>query len=332
MKIAFWLVTLALPLAAQPKKLVNAALDSRAVTGTLEDEFRALQALQPQPAWIAYSVPAARTRNFGCDSNWRDGQTTIAGGTVHLEPAADIMLLFRVENGQVGRVRSLALDCDIDAGGVPFHWLTAVKPAASVALLERFVKSDERMGDAALSAIAYHADTSADAVLESFVRPDQPEWLRRKAVHYVGTARGRHGFEVLRKVLAEDTSVNVRERAVQSLSQSTEPQSLDLLLSLAREDRSARIRGQAILSLGQRGGPKAVAAVTNAINTDSDQEVQRRAVSALRMLPNGEGVPLLIQLAKTNRDREVRKQAMSALAQTRDPQALAFFEQVLNAR
>ena len=332
MRIALWLVALALPLGAQPKKLVNAALDSRAVSGTLENEFRALAALQPQPAWVAYSVPAARTRNFGCDSYWRDGQTTIAGGTVHLEPAAEIMMLFRVENGQVGRVRSLALDCDIDAGGVPVHWLTGVKPADSVAVLEGFAKSGERMSDASLSAIAYHADASADAALEGFVRSDQPEWLRRKAVHYLGAARGRRGFDALRKVLAEDGSATVRERAVQTLAQSSEPESFDLLLSIARADRSARIRGQALQSLGQKGGPKAAAAITQAINTDSDQEVQRRAVSALRMLPNGEGVPLLIQLAKTNRDREVRKQAMSALAQTRDPQALAFFEQVLNAR
>jgi len=46
-------------------------------------------------------------------------------------------------------------------------------------------------------------------------------------------------------------------------------------------------------------------------------------------MPDGEGVPVLIQLAKSQRDLELRKQAMTSLQHSRDPRALAFFEEVI---
>src|SRR5262245_21105443 len=132
-------MTIALPVAAQPKKLVNALVDSRSASAGLESAFRALLTAQPQPAWIGYTVPAARGRQFGCDFYWRDGEFTVAGGTVHLEPPSEALVLYRVDGNQVGKIRTLAPDCDIDAGGAPLHWLTGVRPADSVALLTNFV-------------------------------------------------------------------------------------------------------------------------------------------------------------------------------------------------
>jgi hypothetical protein len=56
----------ALPLAAQPKLLTNAKLDTRSAT-SLDREFRALLAAQPQPAWIGYTVAADRASSLGCE-------------------------------------------------------------------------------------------------------------------------------------------------------------------------------------------------------------------------------------------------------------------------
>ena len=50
---------------------------------------------------------------------------------------------------------------------------------------------------------------------------------------------------------------------------------------------------------------------------------------AVSQLPKEESVPLLIKLARGNRNPAVRKQAMFWLGQSGDPQALAFFEEVL---
>src|SRR5262245_26406676 len=116
MKLAFVVLAAALPMAAQPKKLVNAQVDSRSAAAGLEGVFHTLVTTQPQPAWIAYTVPASRVRQFGCDGYWRDGDFSVSGGTVHLEPPSEALVLFRVDANQIGRIRTMAPDCDIDAG------------------------------------------------------------------------------------------------------------------------------------------------------------------------------------------------------------------------
>jgi hypothetical protein len=306
-----------LPAAAQPKKLVNAQLDTRSASAGLESVFRQLTTAQPQPAWIAYTVPAARGRQFGCDSYWRDGEFTVAGGTVHLEPPSEALVLYRVDANQIGKIRTLAPDCDIDAGGVPVHWLTDVRPAESVALLATF---------AAMNAIGLHADPAADAALENFVAPGQPESVRQKAVFWL------RGLQPLKRILANDPSDRVRDRALQALARSKDPEAIDLVIATARNDHSPRVRGQALFALSRQAGMKAVGPIQQAIENDPEREVKRRAVSALQQLPNGEGIPLLIQLAKTSHNPEVRKQAMSSLAQSKDQRAVIFFEEVLKSK
>lgn len=57
--------------------------------------------------------------------------------------------------------------------------------------------------------------------------------------------------------------------------------------------------------------------------------MKTKAVFALTQMPDNEGVPKLIHVARTNRNAEVRKKAMFWLGQSKDPRALAFFEEVL---
>ena len=325
---AGWLLAAALPLAGQPKLLVNAKVDTRPAAAGLESVFHSLLGQQPQPAWIGYSVPAVRTGGMGCEYV-RDGFSS--PGVVHLEPPDHTVVLFRVEGGVVMRIRSLSPDCEIDAGGLPVHWLTDVAPAQSVALLASLIPNRDIPGDGALSAIALHSDPSADAVLDRYLEPNQPQTVRLRAVSWMGAYRGRHGFEAIRKIIAGDPDGRVRERAVQSLASSKEPESGPLLVSLARGDQDARIREQAISALAssRRPGPPPVDTLKSIIQTDPDPQVRRRAVSSLVSIPDGQGIPLLIDLVKTTRDADVRKQAMNSLGASRDPRATAFFEEVL---
>ena len=81
--------------------------------------------------------------------------------------------------------------------------------------------------------------------------------------------------------------------------------------------------------LAQKAGRKAASAITEAIEHDPETQVKEKAVFALSQLPKDEGVPKLIDVARTNRNPAVRKQAIFWLGQSRDPRALAFFEEVL---
>ena len=322
---ALWLLAVALPLAAQPKLLINAKLDTRS-GANLQREFQGLLAAQPQPAWIMYSVPSVRSYNLGCDYV-RDGIGT--QGVIHLEPPDHVVVSFRVENNAVNRIRALSPNCEIDAADVPVHWLTDVQPAESLALLNTYVPQHEFDTNGAITAIAMHADPAADAALERFVASDKPDWLRQRTASLLGSARGRRGIEILKNLIANDPSERVRERAISGLGSSREADAADLLISIARTDKNPRLRAQAMSSLNRKSGPKVVAALKEAIETDPDISVRRRAVSTLQNMPDGEGVPLLIQLVKTTKDPEVRKQAMNSLGQSHDTRAMAFFEDVL---
>jgi hypothetical protein len=322
MKRALLLVAAALPLAAQPKLLLNAQTDTRSAAAGLESTYRTLLASDPQPAWIGYSVPAIRTASLGCDYV-RDSNAT--AGVVHLEPPDHVVVLFRVENHALDRVRAISPYCEIDAGGVPVHWLNDVQPEQSVALLVSLVPQRDRTGDGALHALAVQSDPSADAALERFLAADQPQSLRLRAVSYLAP----RNFQLAKKVIASDPDARIRERAVSSLGNSRQPEALDLLISIAKTDPDPRLRQQAISGLGRKSGAAVVGTLTGIIDKDSDRSVQRRAMSALQSMPDGEGVPVLIQMAKTQRDPEMRKQAMTSLEHTRDPRALAFFEDVL---
>ena len=325
MKHALWLAIAVAQLGAQPKLLVNAKLDSRPASAGLEQTFRPLVTGQPQPAWIGYSVPSIRTF-MGCDYV-RDGWSQ--PGVIHLEPPDHAVILFRVDGGKVERIRSLSPDCEIDAGDLPVHWLTDVKPAESVALLNTFAAQRERYMDSAMNAIAMHSDPAADAALQKFLAPDQPESIRLRVVSWFGPSRGRRGYDVLKGLIANDPNERVRERAISTLGNSKEPEAVELLIATARKDPNPRMRMQALSALHRHSGANVLATFKDAIENDQDIQVKRRAVSALQSMPDGEGVPLLIQLAKTTQNAEVRKQAMSTLGNSRDGRAVTFFEEVL---
>lgn len=325
MKTALWMVA-ALPLIGQPKLLVNAKVDNRSAASGLEREFKAMVGAPPQPAWIGWEVPAVRGSEMGCEFV-RDGYGT--AGVVHLEPADRAVILFRVEGNAVDKIRSLSPDCEIDAGGLPVHWLTDVSPAQSVALLASYVPQHELDSNGALNAIALHADGAADPVLDRYLAANQPEWLRRRAASLEGSERGAHGVEALKNVLANDISEGVKQSAISGLARSKEAGALDLLIATARTGRDARTRAQAISAMNRKPGPAVLGAIDAAIASDPDVQVRRRAVDALGSLPDGAGVPALIQLVKTSKDVDVRKAAMNKLQSSHDSRAEAFFEEVL---
>ena len=356
----------ALPATAQQPRVVNAKMQTRPAAAGLEKELHALLSAQAEPAWTGYAVPMIAGQHQMCCYSSGDEFAHASGccgpcrlessrginlstdehsdagslGTVKLEGPNYLVALFRIEHKRVDRIRAFSEDCQLDAGGLPFTWLTNVQPAESVAWLASFVTAplsdaesettpNQRPSQHALTAIALHADPAADRALEGFASPNQPESLRGHTAFWLGAARGKHGLAVLKRMAHEDPSDRVREKVTFALSVSHEPEAVEEMIRMARSDPGSRVRGQALFWLGQKAGKKAASAITAAIENDPETEVKKRAVFALSQLPKDEGVPLLIQVARTNRNPVVRKQAMFWLGQSNDPRALAFFEEIL---
>jgi hypothetical protein len=342
------LLLLAGPLAAQPPDgITNAQVETRSAASGLERTVQAAISSRSGPLWVGWAVAtsiqhsaccwSSREEAGGCgchlERGSHDGTFERKGAsTLRLEGGDRIRVLVRAEAGRVTRVRALSEDCPLDAGGLPFVWLEDVRPAESVAFLESLVghaEGDRRLDDAAIAAIAFHADPGADAALERLVAKDRPGKQRRQAAFWLGQARGERGYSVLVRLVREDPDPRFREHVVFALSQSRELKAVDTIVDVARHDASAHVRGQALFWLAQTAARRAPQAIQSAIDDDPEVEVKKKAVFALSQLPKDEGVPLLIGLARSNRSYEVRKQAMFWLGQSGDPRALAFFEDVL---
>jgi HEAT repeat protein len=337
----------------QPQ-IVDGPVETRVVATNLSSTVRQIEAEGSKPLWIAYGVEEIGGERSVCCGNYNNGENIgcgtcslenehgntfsnrRSGGTVNLERGGQLVVLLRVADKHVMKIRLASDDCTLDAGGLRIVWLTGVKAEESVALLVSFVRPEEiqqhgdhGVSEQALTAIALHADPAADRAFTSFVATTQPEGLREKASFWLGAARGEKGLALLKQMAKSDPSDQVREKVSFALYVSSEPSAVDEMIRVAHDDESARVRGQALFWLAQKAGKKAEGAITGAIENDPDTEVKKKAVFALSQMPKEEGVPKLIQVAQTNKNPEVRKQAMFWLGQSNDPRALAFFEKVL---
>ena len=255
--------------AVEVPRIENAKLETDAVGTSLDATFRELAGKAEAPEWVGYSVDEiAGERGVCCDNNWNDGNcgtcrlekenggtvsSSHAEGSIKLEGARRLVVLYRLEAKQVVKIRVASEDCVMDAGGLPFVWLTGVKAQESVALLATYVRSpyfeehgERKIGNGALTAIALHADASADRTLESFTAPEQRESLRRHAAFWMGAARGKAGLTALQRMAKTDPSSGVRAQVAFAFSVSHEPGALDEMIRMAHDDTSSHVRGQAL--------------------------------------------------------------------------------------
>lgn len=327
-----------------PPHLANARIETRSGAGGIDGALRAAGA---GPAWVAWSAPLDEPHQMCCWNDVRsvgkscpgcrlegDGAYTFnstRGGTAELEADERFVVLVRVAQGRIDRIRHLSWSCGIDVGGRAFVWLPDVTPAESLRFLAAQVNADagRKTTEMALAAIAMHAGEGANLLLEGFTRPARSEELRKHAAFWLGNARGRRGYEVLARLIQDDPSDEVRAHVAFALSQNDAPEAVDLIIRAARRDPSGHVRGQALFWLAQKAGSRAADAMTRAIADDPETEVKERAVFALSQLPKDEGVPRLITLARTHANAAVRQKAMFWLGQSQDPRALAFFEEIL---
>jgi hypothetical protein len=250
----------------QPQPRVqNAKLETHTASPTLESQFKSLVQSQTGAAWIGYAVPRVQRPNsddfegsWGCAlEDGRNGIIVRDNNTpVPLEGPTTMFVLFRVAANAVEKLRTVAPDCLLDAGGLPFYWLTNVRPAESVAMLEGMLKEDKPIGNLTY-AIAVTNDPASDAALNRMVDPSQPEKIRQKAVNWLPD-RGRSGYDTLLRVLRDDTSEKVRRSAISALARSKEADAIPTVIRVAREDKDKKIREAAVQSLARSKDPRAV--------------------------------------------------------------------------
>jgi hypothetical protein len=339
--------------AAQQPKVVNTQFNTEPAGGGLSATVARLQR-STQPLWVGYEMPALPRTNFSACSDFGDAPQDEVGccGEYQLESPrpgfgardglssaqkpspASMYVLLRLDHGAIVKVRPANAGCRLNAGGIPFTWLTDVQPDDSVAFLAKLAarpedSEDKRATDDALVTLSMHASPAATAALASLAGPANPPHLREKSAFWLGAQRGHEGFGVLQELVSKEQDPKLREKLAFDLSINSDPAVIDELLKMAHSDASPQVRGQAIFWLAQKAGKKAGASITAAIESDPDMQVKKKAVFALSQLPQDEGIPQLMHVADSNSNPAIRKEAIFWLGQSKDPRALEYLEAIL---
>ena len=172
----------ALMTCAQQPRVTNTQFHSGPVSLGLSatvDRFRHSNG----PLWLGYAVQALPRTHLSACSSWT-GSSEVEDGCcneLRLEDTADnlntsehpdspapiVYVLLRLDHGEITRTRMAPAGCTLNAGGVPFEWLTDVQPEDSVAFLGKLAQNAAalrdsgaergRVVDESLAALSMHA-------------------------------------------------------------------------------------------------------------------------------------------------------------------------------
>jgi hypothetical protein len=281
-------VVLGTAVAAQQPHIENGTVAVQGAASPLAQSFRTLVSSQTEVAWIGYSVPVAdRDRVMCCfGNNYISGSisgtnaccgvctletssgttmssrtdATTPSGTVKLEGPDRMVVLFRIAERKVDRVRVFSEDCRLDAGGRPVKWLDNVRPAESVALLESLVGGEprDRVSNSAIMAISQHADPAALDTLFRLARTGSQPRTRGDALFWLAQRAGDKVAATIRERIDQDPDTEVKKKAVFALSQLPKDEGVPLLIQVARTNKTPAVRRQAMFWLGQSKDPRAV--------------------------------------------------------------------------
>ena len=269
MKTLLLLLSISAALAQdQPPAVQNAQLSVDAFSGDLAS---ALQA--SQPTWFGYAVKTERSDGDSCCFDGQSAPGCLLEGTssrqinrpshtpVPLEGSDRVVLLFRVSVGQVEKIRLFSLSCPLDAGGLPFVWLTGVPAESSLSYLAKLVEADSvrHLADGALFAITEHAGPLAAQTLIHFAKYDASPHVRSQALFWLSQKAGQHAAATIKDAIDHDPDTGVKRQAVFALSQLPQNEAIPQLIQVARSQRNPEVRKQAFFWLGQSHDPRALA-------------------------------------------------------------------------
>ena len=143
-------------------------------------------------------------------------------------------VLLRLDHGAVTKVRPVNAGCHLNAGGVPFTWLTGVQAEDSVHYLAQVATqgTENRVTEGALAAMAMHASPAATTELTTLATSSSTPKLREKAAFWLGAERGHDGFLALQKLVKSEQDPKLREKLAFDLSINKDPGATEELLAI----------------------------------------------------------------------------------------------------
>ena len=244
---------------AQELRLSNGRIETHSGAANFAREFNALKSRLTEPTWVGYSAPIIDGDHTMCDwGDWRNMQPSLA--PVHLEAPTYFFVLFRIESGEVVRIRSYSADCPLDGGGKTVHVFSNVPPADSVAFLKTFMTPSQtsKIVDSAVVALAMHKGDAALNTLLDMAKDDKSTKVRGTALFWLAQRAGDKAVGAIRNAIDNDPETEVKKKAIFALSQLPKDEGVPLLIQQARTNKNPEVRKQAMFWLGQSKDPRAL--------------------------------------------------------------------------
>jgi hypothetical protein len=276
MKIALLTVCCSLVVGAafaQQPRVVNARVMAVAADPDLPRAIATIAGRQSEAAWLGYAVPVFNRDAAGRDDGWSERcrleqeepgnsvtRSSVPAGPIRLEPSPTLMVLMRIQDREVQRIRTFSSDCVIDGGGLALHWLDGVSAAQSVDFLKSYVTRSTLRGqsDGALTALSLHQDPSAGAALLDLAKNSADTRVRQRALFWVARRAESQALPAITEAIERDPDSEVKRQAVFALSQLPRAEGVPLLITLARSNSNPIVRKQAMFWLGQSKDPRAL--------------------------------------------------------------------------
>ncbi len=291
---------------------------------------------QKDAVWVGYSIPVVNKFSSGWNSSRIDYLEGNKGAGVNEsegnnQSSDHAVILLRVADGAVMKLRVESPERQLDAGGLRFVWLDGVEADDSVRVLTDVARRGDarHLRDSAVFAISVHQTNTATGALISLAAPSNDLGLREKAAFWLANQRGQDGLAAIQRFAREDSDPKFREKLAFDLTLSKDPAALNELIRMAHEDASPQVRKQAQFWMANKGGKRVTDDLRAIATNDPNEQIRKSAVFALSRLPGDEAATQLIAVADSSKDPVVRRQAIFWLGQSNDPRALEYLTKIL---
>lgn len=322
-------------LLAQQPTIVHGQMTTETANHGLNATLDSLKQ-QKGVVWIGYSVPVVNKFSSGWNSSRIEylegnGDSVVNNSEGGSQSSDQAVILLRVADGAVMKLRVEDPQRQLDAGGLRFVWLNGVNADDSVRVLTDLARQGDarHLRDSAVFAISVHQTNAATTALIGLANAGNDLGVREKAAFWLANQRGHDGFVAIQRLDREDNDPKFREKLAFDLTLSKDTAALDELIRMAHEDASPQVRKQAQFWMATKGGKKVTEDLRTLATNDPNEQIRRSAVFALSRLPADEAATQLIAVADTSKDPIVRRQAIFWLGQSNDPHALEYLTKLL---
>lgn len=225
-----------------------------------------------QPTWFAWTAPIkgrsiccwqGKSKGKGCCGRCQlDGSNgfSISSDDEDDGPVAmnnEMLLVVRIEQGKVRRVRMFGAACELDGQGKTIQLLTNVSPESSIDFFLSQIRNADREGEM-IGALSLHEHPRVVPALIELARHDPDTEVRRHAIFWLGQKAGEKVAGELRRLVDEDPDEDVKQHAVFAISQLPRERAVPLLMDLVKTHKNREVRSRAMFWLAQTNDPRAL--------------------------------------------------------------------------